>query len=413
MNKVYDLPLAYPDELWYSRVARYHRNSGNMFRDTTTKELFGTATLRTLAPCGIDHTPILYYNLHSGGEDVKELYFKYTLAPFLLRYHMPQSRKKIFDRMMKGGPVHGAPSVLRRIPNRRMLWYCPLCRDEDIRMYGEMYWHREHQIEMIPLCAKHHCRTVPCMESCNRAEKEFLCADGRICPAKEPQFEENTLPDYIMSALTEPFPIEKTTCMDVVVEALLKQNLAIEYGGKLQQDRQGLYCLIEKKQGEEYALLALRKKDGSENALRCAVNRTLNVPTERILPFVAALSIPPNRMFAEAQIEPQREKIKQRLFEISKRGYVCTRKSILAELGIRADKLEGIARECGIKDPLWRKNWKAQKSDTKSFRRMQAVIYLEEEEARMMEQRIKEMEVISRAEFIRYCIRKELGYFGK
>ncbi len=36
--------------------------------------------------------------------------------------------------------------------------FCPTCRAEDAEQYGEPYWHREHQIPLMPLCPKHGCR---------------------------------------------------------------------------------------------------------------------------------------------------------------------------------------------------------------------------------------------------------------
>jgi len=299
---------------------------------------------------------------------------------------------------------------MRREPDRRKLWYCPICRDEDERVYGEMYWHRQHQIEMFPVCAKHRCKTIPCEESCNKAERSFFCADRETCPKAVPEYVNSLIPDYVSAILDAPFSFERAACMDAVIAALYRKNLAEEYGGRLQQNRQGLYALVQESCGAEYVKIALGREEGSENPLRCAVNGTSNVPAERIVPFLAALSIPPEKIFESISNEPvekSREQIKKRLVEMAGEGYIRSRKSILAELGIRSDKLDSIARECGV-GSFWRKNWRHRQKDTETFCRTQAVIYLKKREQELMNEKMRELKVVSRAEFIRYCIRKEL-----
>ena len=38
----------------------------------------------------------------------------------------------------------------------KYLRYCPLCVQEDEQLFGEPYWHREHQFPSLTVCVKHH-----------------------------------------------------------------------------------------------------------------------------------------------------------------------------------------------------------------------------------------------------------------
>ena len=46
----------------------------------------------------------------------------------------------------------------REKQTKTILRYCPICKREEYVLYGENYWHREHQLPLMNVCPKHHCR---------------------------------------------------------------------------------------------------------------------------------------------------------------------------------------------------------------------------------------------------------------
>ena len=82
-----------------------------------------------------EHTPFLYFT-RMGSEKMK-------------RAHLTD----ILDGHVKK-PAHIYTAVSR---DGYSLRYCPLCVNEDIQLYGEPYYHVEHQIPLSSVCVKHRC----------------------------------------------------------------------------------------------------------------------------------------------------------------------------------------------------------------------------------------------------------------
>jgi hypothetical protein len=51
-------------------------------------------------------------------------------------------------------------STFGRRSKTKYLKYCPMCTSEDIRIFGETYWRRQHQLSEIRYCLKHEIRLV-------------------------------------------------------------------------------------------------------------------------------------------------------------------------------------------------------------------------------------------------------------
>ena len=47
--------------------------------------------------------------------------------------------------------------------------FCPMCLEADLRLCGEPYWHRVHQLPNVVLCPLHLCVLRTCCQSCGRA----------------------------------------------------------------------------------------------------------------------------------------------------------------------------------------------------------------------------------------------------
>ncbi len=151
-------PTPYPDELLYSIIARYHIRSGNISPKITLQELFGSTT--TIA------TPDLPANLNNLSQRlqhlipnaVTDLIDRYTLYPFY-RPFLPPQRDRLIQKSMKartGSNIHTRAGIMASaIAMPRYFRFCPECNVEDLDRYGELYWHRLHQISGVFICPKH------------------------------------------------------------------------------------------------------------------------------------------------------------------------------------------------------------------------------------------------------------------
>lgn len=122
----------YPNELLLSAFSRYHYYSGNKSSGDTSKEIY--APVVSNSPD--DYLDGLVCNL-GGTYTKKELIFNHTLFP--LEYFF-QNETKYDDSFLH---------------INKMLFFCPECAKNDIKSFGEAYFHREHQIENIIICPKH------------------------------------------------------------------------------------------------------------------------------------------------------------------------------------------------------------------------------------------------------------------
>ena len=98
--------------------------------------------------------------LPEGTLDLRELALHHSLFRFRLLFLPADRKSELLARFCEGQDI--APSLLtiRKKLHEHPLRFCPLCAQEDRKQYGEAYWHTEHQIHLLPLCPKHHCRLV-------------------------------------------------------------------------------------------------------------------------------------------------------------------------------------------------------------------------------------------------------------
>lgn len=151
-------PTPYPDEWWYSVLCRYHVRSGRKKFATTLHELYGAHLLThgRLFPGG--DCRAITEQLPESVVTLKKVLLEHTLMPYYLRFHSPEKKQSMFSNLLVGRSG-GLTSIQIQTPEGKQgLKFCPICRAEDTEQYGEPYWHREHQIPLMPLCPKHGCR---------------------------------------------------------------------------------------------------------------------------------------------------------------------------------------------------------------------------------------------------------------
>lgn len=198
-------PTPYPDELWYSVISRYLVRSGVKNSAPVLFELYGQYKIPLeLFPSTGPYR--IAQKLPVGVIDCKTILLEHTLLPYLTRFFSEDKKAQALDSLMKGSPAESLYFVSNEWQG---LQYCPICYREDSQRYGEPYWHREHQISLMPLCPKHKCRLL-------RYEASHQTIKSKLIPLCSIQCEntdlivekwETQLTDILNTFLTLPYHV--------------------------------------------------------------------------------------------------------------------------------------------------------------------------------------------------------------
>lgn len=162
-------PTPYPDETWYSIIGRYHIRSGNLYPIRTMLELFGKEGENIISLIPNNSMIWLLSKLPEGFISAEDMILNHTLFKFATRF-IPYEEKIQYLEEIKKGESHFPPKICQGAQKIETLKFCPLCLKEDIKTYGESYWHLKHQIPLVTTCYKHECRLIA---------KHFSNAHGR------------------------------------------------------------------------------------------------------------------------------------------------------------------------------------------------------------------------------------------
>lgn len=146
----------YKDELIYSTIARYHFYSGNVDYKDTIEECFGKRTMIPTLEIGGNFEYLAKALGKSYSSD--NLISEHTIMPYYEPFIDEQLKKKtIYEIKNKGSySVYTRLGIIAgAICKKDSIFYCPECAKSDIADHGELYIHREHQLEGIILCPHH------------------------------------------------------------------------------------------------------------------------------------------------------------------------------------------------------------------------------------------------------------------
>lgn len=178
-------PALYKDELLYSAIARYHIRCGNISPKATLGELYGSKTISAVVelPSNIEN---LIGNMPINNKyTANEFIYNHTMFLFYTAF-LPPERKEVVYKLMEGkngGDIYNRVGLMATsISSNKYFKFCPECAKEDKFKYGELYWHRMHQIPGIVICSKH---KIPLLDSkvLIHAENkhEYICATEENC----------------------------------------------------------------------------------------------------------------------------------------------------------------------------------------------------------------------------------------
>lgn len=174
-------PSLYPDELFYSVLARYYSRSGYMAYIYAAEELYEKNTTRP----DMEFINHLKKDLLSILPPIKDIILNHTMFPYYARFLSKERRTEAYNSLAKmNGNIHNLLAI-PKTREIRYLRYCPMCADADRKEFGETYWHRIHQMTGVNVCPIHGCylinsdisissKTSPMLVT---AEEKAICSD--------------------------------------------------------------------------------------------------------------------------------------------------------------------------------------------------------------------------------------------
>lgn len=398
------LPNPYPDEMWYSVVCRYHRQSGNIRFWTTFVELFGNQSKKGVSLSGLDQTIARYIKKRNLPDSVRMKYItENTMLPFLLRYYTPEGRQQV-TRLISSGKTKVCFIRPEKYKDSPVLRYCPKCCREDEETYGEMYWHRSHQIPMMTTCTKHHCILCDTNIPWRQASTKLFCADELLCSDENIQFlseksMESKLDDYLFACLQAPYNEDKITPTSVISDTLLVKGYAIWNQQGYRINTSDVYQIVSQK----FDLTG--EKRGYGKLLTHILDEQWNSKTEYVAMLAAAIDVPLLSFMSEKDNDKSRM-VEARVLDLSQKigDRQASKTRIEQKLGISSEQLDAAVKRLGIK-PFWKRNTLALKGEKRTHK---IVIRITETERAEIEMRTEELCMGTVAEYVRSCIMKDI-----
>lgn len=143
------LPRPYQDELVGSMLQRGQRILG-MRRGEFLSKLTGRAGLRS-------HSQLLttYERLAQAyGLDFRAFALQHTVLPYLMAFMSCQDKSQLLDHLVCVRGNYG-PLAKQAVLGEDWMRRCPECVADELRVYGESYWHRAHQLSAVQFCVHH------------------------------------------------------------------------------------------------------------------------------------------------------------------------------------------------------------------------------------------------------------------
>lgn len=192
-------PTPYPDECLYSILCRYYVRRGGTGYETIVAELFGN-THQCL-------TPTIFFPMRlecidkwvppSCGITRSSITIGHTLYPYwCLTYHSDfrSEMNGVINGKAPSRESNNSGSLKSRRSWSKYLKYCPMCVSEDIDVYGETYWRRQHQLSEMFYCLKHKIRLINSAIPVRRTQAGFFPASLETNAEYDDGFIDNLAP---------------------------------------------------------------------------------------------------------------------------------------------------------------------------------------------------------------------------
>lgn len=229
-------PEIYPDELVYSWFCRYYVHSGCLSHKSALQKLL-------YKKCNNPSKEFLGHLNPKTEQEIKKIYniddliIKHTMYPQYARFISSVRKKKALYHLGHDFcDAHYLFTVLPRCDGEQYLKYCPVCAEEDRKLYGETYWHRKHQIRNMRICPKHKCKledskvTAKSEQTFTLYPAESVIRDKKAITIDNPialQFAE-----YMEKIFYAPIDFENDTSLSTVLYVGMSKTKYLKPSGK-------------------------------------------------------------------------------------------------------------------------------------------------------------------------------------
>jgi hypothetical protein len=117
---------------------------------------------------------------------VDQLIQKHTMFPLYSAFLPPDQADAVYRSMVEGNgnEIYSRIGIMgSSIRPNRNIRYCKICLSHDLKVYGESYWHRMHQVQGLDVCVEHGVRLLDstiCLHGENKYK--FIAADELNSP---------------------------------------------------------------------------------------------------------------------------------------------------------------------------------------------------------------------------------------
>lgn len=347
-------PSPYPDELFYSVLCRYYLSSGIKEHNIVKRLLFGNRVgikMATLYPNAAVHAVLS--QLPEGVFDGHNVILHHTPFLYYTRMYPATEREALMDDLLQGRsktPTH----LWRTFPKGDYaLRYCPLCVREDTQIYGEPYYHVEHQIPLSSVCVRHKCRLKQiAVDNPRLALNNRFYPLGTMGTDREPDMDVTPAELQVSELVREywrlPASISPPACNNLYQTLLNSGYMTIVRQNGLNVDRAKLYAALCDYHGVETV-----ERVFGDNISGTMVNRIKT--WEQLLPdryilIQAMRDLPTKTVFAP---EPIRDNLKEKIERMAKQGGFYTLRQVAKDMNLKQYEVNAILRYYDM-DPFWR-----------------------------------------------------------
>ena len=222
---IFYLPEIYPDELAYSWFCRYYVHSGCLTHKAALKEILydrcnnpSKEFLGHLNPNMIAAIQRMY--------PIEDIIINHTMYPQYARFIPLEKKKRALHHMSYDFcDAHHLFAILPRGEADLYLRYCPLCSEEDRQQYGEVYWHRVHQLRNMQICPKHNCKLVDSAVVAKSEQTFTLCPAESYISDQKSIIETDPLKIAFAKYMTDAFNAPVDFEQDIPISAVLYHGM--------------------------------------------------------------------------------------------------------------------------------------------------------------------------------------------
>lgn len=403
-------PSPYPDELFYSVLCRYYLGSGIKEHNIVKRMIFRDRVgikMATLYPNATIHA--ILSQLPAGVFSEREMVLSHTTFLYYTRMYPATEREALLDDLLQGRgktPTH----LWRTFPKGDYaLRYCPLCVQEDTQIYGEPYYHVEHQIPLSSVCVRHRCRLKQiAVDNPRLALNNNFYPLGTVETAREPDMDvtpaELRVSELVWEYWKLPASISPPACNNLYQTLLNGGYMTIARQTGLNVDRAKLYAALCDYHGAE----TVAKGFGASitTSMMNRIKTWEQLLPDRYILIQAMLDLPTNTVFDP---KPIRDKLREKIGRMAGQGGFHTLRQVAGKLHLKQYEVNAILRYYNMA-PFWREEIPG-KSQTARKGILRCTV--DEEELEHIRQYSQEMGYHCAGAFALDCVRYVMEQMGE